>query len=706
MSAPRGVAVILVSLLVSAASLSITVRPGYAVAPVPWPASTGLLLAEVQTGGASASDEFVEVYNAGAVEIDLGGCELIYTSATGATTSRKAAFASPLLLVPGAHLLVANSAGIYGSSADATYTGGLASDGGSLALRYVAGAVIDAVGWGTATNSYVEGLVAPAPPARSSLERRPGGIDGNWADSNDNTSDWAVQPNPVPQSLISSPVPAPTSSPAPTSTATRTSEPTATPSPEPTVSPFPTDSAAPTVSPPPTLEPTPSKCPSPTATPSATPTISPSPKVSASPRVTISPTAVPVYHNLATGLAVRGRTVDVDATVTATVGIIDWGGPTIVVDDGTAAVAVVIPDGAASPRVGEAIRIVGKSGSLHSGRRVVASVVELRGDGVALKPRRISTTLGAGDEWQFVSVYGRIQRLTHAGSRWRADLAVGGQTVAVLGEPGARVSSALMIVGRPALVTGIVRRSTSDSSVFQLLPRSAADLTLGPVPAVPGGTPSPAATVRTSGPGASGPVAIATAGRLVTVAEIPDNEGATVTVAGVIVETGPGTAILDDGTGRILLGGSAASDAISLLEPGDAVEVTGRVSRDADGWLIEVDPDLILSLAGVPAAAASSDARSEIASPGVEGTASSAPALAGELPAAGGQAHGLARPAEGMAGSNPIEIPAFAVGALALLILIGLAVALVARRRGTLPRPRRFARRGRGARDADGATSR
>jgi hypothetical protein len=290
MSAPRGVAVILVSLLVSAASLSITVRPGYAVAPVPWPASTGLLLAEVQTGGASASDEFVEVYNAGAVEIDLGGCELIYTSATGATTSRKAAFASPLLLVPGAHLLVANSAGIYGSSADATYTGGLASDGGSLALRYVAGAVIDAVGWGTATNSYVEGLVAPAPPARSSLERRPGGIDGNWADSNDNTSDWAVQPNPVPQSLISSPVPAPTSSPAPTSTATRTSEPTATPSPEPTVSPFPTDSAAPTVSPPPTLEPTPSKCPSPTATPSATPTISPSPTISPVPTPTLTPT--------------------------------------------------------------------------------------------------------------------------------------------------------------------------------------------------------------------------------------------------------------------------------------------------------------------------------------------------------------------------------------------------------------------------------
>jgi uncharacterized protein YdeI (BOF family) len=472
----------------------------------------------------------------------------------------------------------------------------------------------------------------------------------------------------------------------------RTDLSTIVPTPSPTVSPVP--SPTPTVSPVPTAS----------ATPTAVPTASP--KASATPRTTISPTAAPVYHDLATGLAVRGRTVDVDATVTAAVGIIDWGGPTIVVDDGTAAVAVVIPDGAASPRVGVAVRIVGKSGSLHSGRRVVATVVELRGDGVALKPRRISTALGAGDEWEFVSVYGRIQRLTHAGSRWRADLAVGGQTVAVLGEPGARISAVLMIVGRLALVTGIVRRSTSDSSVFQVLPRSAADLTLGPVPAAPGGTPSPAAAVRTSGPGASGSVAIATAGRLVTAAEIPDNEGATVTVAGVIVEIGSGTAMLDDGTGRILLGGSAASDAISLLEPGDAVEVTGQVSRDADGWLIEVDPDLIVSLAGVPAAATSSDVRSEIASPGVEGTAATAPALAGELPAAGGQAHGLARPAEGMAGSNPIAILAFVGAGLISLILIGLAVALVARKRGKLTRPRRFARRGCGAHDADGATSR
>ena len=136
MLSPRGVAVILISLLVSVAALSTTVLPGYAVAPQTasqtasqtapetWPPSSELVIAEVVTGGASASDEYVEIYNAGSGPTDLGGCELDYVTASGATTTRKAVFASPLPLVAGQYLLVANSAGVYGPLADATYVGG------------------------------------------------------------------------------------------------------------------------------------------------------------------------------------------------------------------------------------------------------------------------------------------------------------------------------------------------------------------------------------------------------------------------------------------------------------------------------------------------------------------------------------------------------------------------------------------------------
>src|ERR1035437_4652299 len=219
MPAPRRVFLPCASILVAVAMLAGTSRLGYAGTPTSWPPSSQLLLAEVVTGGASASDEYVEITNAGSTSVDLGGCDLAYVTATGATITRKPLFASPLLLDPGRHLLVANSAGIYGPLADATYTGGLAADGGSLALRRGDGTVIDAVGWGTATNAYREGSVAPAPPARSSIERRPGGAGGNIQDTNDNAADWLVQSSPIPQSLVSAPVPAPAETPSPSSPA-------------------------------------------------------------------------------------------------------------------------------------------------------------------------------------------------------------------------------------------------------------------------------------------------------------------------------------------------------------------------------------------------------------------------------------------------------------------------------------------------------
>jgi hypothetical protein len=894
MSAPRGVAVVLVSLLVPAAALAAAVSPGHADASVAWPVSTGLVLAEALTGGVSASDEYVEIYNAGAVATDLGGCELVYVTASGATTTRKAAFDSPLTLVPGAHLLVANSAGAYAPLADASYIGGLAADGGSLALRHVGGAVIDALSWGTASNAYVEGAVAPAPPARSSLERRPGGAAGNWVDTNDNASDWVVQSNPVPQSLASTPVPtSPSSPPAETSTPTPispspSSETSESPSSEPTVEPSAALTIEPTVGP--TAEPTVEQTAGPTLEPSAGATAGPtltlpaptapavdlesvaaarsqvvgslvhlagvvtvapglvgadnlfaiadssggifvrlsapvdgvevgrsigvvgalaapygqlevrelewlelgatdaaprpiaatlpeigeqlegslvtlegtidsvtvdsgrlvltmgdkqtelrvladppsgiskadvvrgeqvtltgivgqratalgredgyrlwlrmpndltavapaspsptgSPSATGTPRPAATPTPLPIYHDLATGLAVRGRTVDVEATVTAAAGVIDWGGPTIVVDDGTAAVAVVLPDGVASPRAGAGVHVVGKTGSLHSGPRVVATLIEGRGDAVAVPPRQVTGALGPSQEWQLVSVCGRIQRLTRAGSRWRADLAVDGQTVAVLVEPGAGISSAGIVAGRLALVTGIVRRSTSDSSVFQLLPRSTADLLLGPAPVASGLSAAAAAAGQASASGTSG--ASVDPDALIGVAEIPGREGETVTVAGLIVDTGPATATLDDGTGRIRLGGPAASDALSLLEPGDAVEVTGLVARDAYDWLIEVDPDRIVTLAGTGSgAAASSNGPPDGASPSAE-AASDAPGSEGGASDARGQAHGLSHSAGGGASPDAIVLIALLGGGLALLAVFGFAAARAARR--------------------------
>src|SRR5262245_17797493 len=131
--------------------------PGVGLAAaVAWPTST-LVVSEIQTGGTSASDEFAEISNAGAVAVDLTGLEVVYATSTGSTVTRKASWSSATILEPGRHLLIANSAGIYAAIADATYSGGFAATGGAFVLRPIGGTPIDAVGWGDATNAFVEG---------------------------------------------------------------------------------------------------------------------------------------------------------------------------------------------------------------------------------------------------------------------------------------------------------------------------------------------------------------------------------------------------------------------------------------------------------------------------------------------------------------------------------------------------------------------
>ncbi len=74
-----------------------------AAAAVAWPIST-LVVSEVQTGGASASDEFAEIHNAGGGDVDLAGLELVYVTSSGSTVTRKASWSTSTVLGPGRHL--------------------------------------------------------------------------------------------------------------------------------------------------------------------------------------------------------------------------------------------------------------------------------------------------------------------------------------------------------------------------------------------------------------------------------------------------------------------------------------------------------------------------------------------------------------------------------------------------------------------------
>ena len=857
MSASRGATAGLASVLTCLIAVSAAAVPGYAAGPAPWAPSGGAVLSEVATGGASASDEFVEIYNAGPAAIDLGGCDLAYVSASGSSAARRVLFAAPLPLAAGRHLLAANAAGAYAATADATYAGGLAGDGGTLLLRSPDGSVIDALSWGTASNAYAEGVAAPAPPDGSSLERRPGSPQGGWLDTNDNSADWLVRSDPNPQSLAAAPEPAPTQQP----TLEPSGEPTTEPSGEPTIEPSPTTASEPPAS-------FGSASPDPTASASGdiaaiaevrlllpgvrvhvagTVTIAPGlmgpdlllamadssggifvrlpsaaglrpgqpieatgtlaapygqleirdleslslgpqgeapmpvaarladvgeglegslvslegivesvqgadgrlvfeigdgerslrvladprtgifkadvsrgqlvqvtgivgqyatatgnldgyklwlrsrddlavlsvdPDVTASDWPDVEPSVRPlptvaIYADLASGLAVRGRLVDVVATVTAPVGLIDWGGPTIVVDDGTAAVAVVLPDAALRPVVGERVRVAGKVSSLHNARRVLATTVEPLAGGAVPVPQEVARAVGPRDEWRLVRVVGRVQRLTRAGLRWRADLGVAGEAVAVLGEPAAGVSPEGLTPGRLAMISGIVRRSTSDSGTFYVLPRTAADMSLGPPVSVSAAQLGSVSGVET-GDRTTAPAE--PADRLSAVSDLAGLIGRDTEVAGLVVAVDGGVALLDDGTGRVRLGGDAAADAIDLLEPGDAVEVAGTVGQDEEGLLLLVDPEHILALPGAGSVGGSEGTGAGSSGPDAAasdaGDQATPGATAGD--ALGDPAGSLVGPAHGGAGpAMPVLALLALLGVLAVLAIVAGLAALV-----------------------------
>jgi hypothetical protein len=90
---------------------------------------------------------------------------------------------------------------------------------------------------------------------------------------------------------------------------------------------------------------------------------------------------------------------------------------------------------------------------------------------------------------------------------------------------------------------------------------------------------------------------------------LAEHVGQAVRVGGLVSEVTTDGFLLDDGTavGRIRLGGTAA-EYVALLEAGDAVNATGRVSAESRGFVVVVDDAAGLVRAGDPDGSVGSDA--------------------------------------------------------------------------------------------------
>jgi lamin tail-like protein len=142
-------------------------------------------------------DEFVELVNTGTAAADLSGWKLVYRSAAGTSDVSLGTLADGTTLGAGAFFLFGGGDYSGSHAADKSFSAGLASAGGAVALKDAAGTVVDSVGWGEATNDYVEGAPVAAPPIApapgTSGARQPDGHDTNV-----NSADFAISDSPTP----------------------------------------------------------------------------------------------------------------------------------------------------------------------------------------------------------------------------------------------------------------------------------------------------------------------------------------------------------------------------------------------------------------------------------------------------------------------------------------------------------------------------
>jgi hypothetical protein len=234
----------------------------------------------------------------------------------------------------------------------------------------------------------------------------------------------------------------------------------------------------------------------------------------------------------------------------------------------------------------------------------------LRVDALRVVGRREPTVLdlrtapGAATEWRLVRIRGTVTDVHRSGDRWTAELVSDGLRIPVAGLPGGGIAASTVGEGRPATVTGIVKRPypTATDQRFAVVPRSARDLVLGPasktasqVPGTTGGAP-----IGTSAPGSDGSSSAAAptpTGADVSLADLATRLGTMVRVGGLVTAVEADAFRLDDGssTATVVLEGPAAGVA-PLLQPGDAVNAVGTPDVRGEVVLVVSDPSGVVLL--------------------------------------------------------------------------------------------------------------
>ncbi|HTH72362.1 MAG TPA: lamin tail domain-containing protein [Candidatus Pristimantibacillus sp.] len=163
-----------------------------------------VIITEVQTGAATASDEFVELYNRSSDPVDITGWQIRSVNAGGETTALLAAVASvdgqSVIMPPGSYYTLRSSS-VAPAGVGQVYTAGLAKTDKTLAL-FAADLdtcqmeVQDAVAWASAAASATQGEGTPLDSTsintKEKLLQRKRDTASQYVDTDNNSFDFSI----------------------------------------------------------------------------------------------------------------------------------------------------------------------------------------------------------------------------------------------------------------------------------------------------------------------------------------------------------------------------------------------------------------------------------------------------------------------------------------------------------------------------------
>jgi len=175
------------------------------------PATEGVFISEVLLGVPSSNqEEFIELYNAGSDPVDLQGYSLWYRMREDQDEQQLIMWENATLIPGQGHYLLVREGHDFGLIPDSTFSVPLFERNGGLRLLDAAETGVDQFGWGAdAIADYTEGAPVTAEISGGSLERLPGGEQGNATTTDNNAADFVLTELPNPQNSGSMPAPVP-----------------------------------------------------------------------------------------------------------------------------------------------------------------------------------------------------------------------------------------------------------------------------------------------------------------------------------------------------------------------------------------------------------------------------------------------------------------------------------------------------------------